>query len=327
MWRCLENVRGLVGVPALWQSWLGGEFAAFNRAYLRKRPGRAESYPCARGCGCAHELVPRADGSFVAVCACDPADCEDFGVTLADAALLELNWARLGCALCGALKCDGRDTELGAGVRQIGAFSSAAVPVVLSVQDDRDDFRQALAGVVARLGGPFILLTPTSRFVDASGLEMLRGARAECFDLETHVLLMGSGALQAKTNPVELFAAFLPGAREPAPEDVARRLFALVEELESEGKWRKAPVTKVFHLYCVKGLSRAKVAEGCGCVPGLVTLRLKLIEKKLGRKPIDLRELSSHFEEIEDAVSDSKAAFISRKHAIYGSSPDSDQDE
>jgi hypothetical protein len=123
-----------------------------------------------------------------------------------------------------------------------------------------------------------------------------------------------------------LFAAFLPGPTGAASDEVARRLFAVVEELEAEGKWRKAPVTKVFHLYCVKGLSRAEVAKGCGCVPGLVTLRLKLIEKKLGRKPVELRQLSPQFERIEDSLSDSRAKSIHRKGAIYGD-PSDDEGE
>ena len=328
VWRCLENIRGLVGVPALWRSWLGGDFAAFRGAFLRQRPERAGSYPCPNACGRTRDVVGRADGSFVAVCACDPWNGDDFAVRAADLVLLELSWSGLGRALCRALECDVRDTDLGVpGARQIGAFSPAAVPVVLSIQDDRDDFRLALAGVAARLGKPFILLAPTSGFVDAVGLEMLRGARAEFFDLETNVLLMPSGSLQAKNNPTGLFAAFLPGPAGQAPDEVARQLFALVEELEAEGKWRKAPVTKVFHLYCVKGLSRAEVAKGCGCVPALVTLRLKLIEKKLGRKPIELRQLSPQFEQIEDSLSDPRAKNIYRKGAIYGDSPDDEQEE
>ena len=326
IWRCLENVRGLVGVPALWQSWLGGEFGVFRSAFLRQRPERARSYPCPNVCGGTRDVVGRSDGSFVAVCSCDPLNGDDFALAAGDLVLLELSWSRLGRALCGALKCDVRDTDLGVpGARQIGAFSPAAVPVVLSIQDERGDFRHALAGIAARLGRPFILLAPTSGFVDAGVLEILRGAQAEFFDLESHVLPLPSGTLQARKNPTELFAAFLPGPAGRPPDEVARQLFALVEELEGEGKWRKAPVTKVFHLYCVKGLSRAEVAKGCGCVPALVTLRLKLIEGKLGRKPIELRQLSPQFEEIEESLSDSRAQNIYRKGAIYGDSQDDEQ--
>ncbi len=319
VWQCLEGIRGQVGVPALWRAGLGDRFDGFCKNFLGKRAGRAESYPCPRECGCAHELVPRGDGLLVAVCACDPPCCDDFTVAPGEAVLWELNWRKLGVALCGVLKSDVRDTDLGvAGARQVGAFSSAAVPVVLSVQEGRRDFQAAVAGVIAALGKRFILLAPTSRFVDGWVLGRLTGAGARFFDLESHVAVMASGALQALKDPMELFAPLLAGAREPEPEDVARRLFALVEELESEGKWRKAPVIQVFRLYCLKGFSRAEVAKRCGCVPGLITLRLKTIEKRLGRKAAELRVLSPQFEEIEDSLSDSRARHIYRKGAVYG---------
>lgn len=328
MWQCLENIRGLVGVPALWQSWLGGDFGTFRAAFLGRRPERAESYPCLNACGRARDVVGRADGSFVAVCACEPWNGDDLALKAADLVLLELSWSRLGRALCATLECDVRDTSLGVpGARQIGAFSPAAVPVVLIIQDDRDEFRSALAAVAARVGKPFILIAPTSRFLDVPGQEILRAFEAEVFDLETNVLLLPSGVLQAKKNPMVLFARFLPGSTGEAPDEVARQLFALVEELEGEGKWRKAPVTKVFQLYCVKGLSRAEVAKKCGCVPGLITERLKRIEKKLGRKPSELRQLSPHFEQIEDSLSDPRAKGIYRKGAAYGESLDDEQEE
>jgi len=163
--------------------------------------------------------------------------------------------------------------------------------------------------------------------MDAVGVEILRGARGEFFDLQTNVLLMPSGTLQAKKNPMELLTAFVPEPVGQAADEVARRVLAMVEALEATGKWRKAPVTKVFQLYCAKGLSRAEVAKRSGCSPALVTLRLKLIEKKLARKPIELRQLSPQFEQIEDSLSDPRAKTTYRKGAIYGDSADDEQEE
>jgi hypothetical protein len=321
-------MRGLVGVPALWQSWLGGEFDAFSRAFLRKRKGRTESYPCPRECGCAHGIVERRDGALVAVCRCEPWNCDDFAVTAAQASLLELDWRGLGRALCAALKCEQRETDLGlCGARQIGGFSAAAVPVVLSVQDSRKDFNNVVASVASRLGKPFILLAPTSRFVDAGSLGVLKGAGAGFFDLETHVLLMPSGKLQAKTNPMELFAAFVPEPDGQAADDVARQLFGVVKALDSKNVVRKAPVLTVFRLYFVDGLSRAQVAKRCGCVASLITSRIKQIEQTLGKKRDELRGMSSHFQGIEDSLSDSRARRIDRKRSIYGDSPAGEQEE
>jgi hypothetical protein len=264
----------------------------------------------------------------VAVCACEPWNGDDFALAAADLVLLELSWSKLGRALCRALECDVRDTDLGMpGARQIGAFSPTAVPVVLSIQDDRDDFRQALGGIVSRVGKPFILLAPTSGFLDAGALDMLRGARAEFFDLETHVLLLPSGALQAKKNPAELFSGFVSSTADRAPDEVARQLFAVVKALDSERVVRKAPVMTVFRLYFVEGRSRAEVAKRCGCVPGLVTSRITQIEAKLGRTRDQLRVMSAQFEEIEDSLSDPRAKKTYRKGAAYGDSPDGEPEE
>jgi hypothetical protein len=111
-------------------------------------------------------------------------------------------------------------------------------------------------------------------------------------------------------------------ATEPVSEDEARRLFALLRALELESNFRKAPVTRVFMLYCLDGKSRDAVARDCNCSPSLITLRLQAIERKLGRKPAELRQFSDHFERIADSLSDSRARRIDRRRAIDGSEPD-----
>jgi len=201
------------------------------------------------------------------------------------------------------------------------------VPVVLAVQESRDDFGHAVAGLAAKLGMPFILVAPTNHLMDARGLEILKGARGQCFDMESLVLLLPSGAVQAKQNPMEVFAAFLPGSSGPAPEDVARQVFATLEKLDSQGDWRKAAPSKVLRLYYGKGLSRREVAKRCGCVAGLITLRLQQIEGALKMTRAELLGLSSHLQRIEDSLSDSRARSIYRKGAAYGDSPDDGQEE
>src|SRR5580658_4587504 len=99
---------------------------------------------------------------------------------------------------------------------------------------------------------------------------------------------------------------------EPASDDVARQVFALVKALESKTNFRKAPVTKVFQLYCLESLSCREVAKAYRCSPGLVSSRLKVIEEKLGRKPEQVRAFSAEFERIADSLRDSRARQISR---------------
>ncbi len=107
-------------------------------------------------------------------------------------------------------------------------------------------------------------------------------------------------------------------APEPAPEPIsegtAKGLFALIEKMESETQYRKAPLVEVLRLYCNKHMTRAQIAKKCRCVPSLITLRLQQIEKKLGCKPAQLRQLSSHIEAIEDSLTDSRARKINRRN-------------
>ncbi len=103
---------------------------------------------------------------------------------------------------------------------------------------------------------------------------------------------------------------------EVASDEDARRLFALLKALESEGNYRKAPVTRVFQLYCLEGLTRDEVAKKCHCVPSLVTLRLQAIEAKLGRKATELRQLSGHFERIAESLTDERARRINRASVV-----------
>jgi hypothetical protein len=326
VWQCLENVRGLVGVPALWRSWLGGEFDAFSRAFLRKKRERAKSFPCPRECGCAHEIIERSDGSLVAVCCCEPWNCDDFAVTLQDLALLELDWPRLGRALCAALKCDLRESHLGLrGARQIGAFSAATVPVVLTIQNERNDFRNVVAELVARWRQPFILFAPTSRFMDGPCCELLATCKAEFFDVESHVILTPQGNLRARKPAGELFARFSPDAKEPVPESVARQIFALVEKLEGGKRMKEPSPLKVFMLYCGRELTAQQVAVECGCAKGTVVSRLKMIRNATGVDPDKLRAYSPHLQNIEEDITDSRAKRIHRKATV--DAPDDDGDE
>jgi hypothetical protein len=96
----------------------------------------------------------------------------------------------------------------------------------------------------------------------------------------------------------------------PASDNEAARVFALLDALESETNYRKAPVTRVFQLYCLKAMTRNQVARACRCAPSLVTLRLQCIEVRLGRKPAELRVLSSHIEQIADSLRDDRARRI-----------------
>jgi hypothetical protein len=317
LWHCFEDLPGLIAVPAGWQGRVGKYFEAFKVAFLTSTGQQARSFPSPYLCECSLRVCSHRDGSIVAVSECGSTGCKDQEITSADVMLWELNWKKLGRAVAGALECEWREADIGIhGTRQIGSFGAASVPVILTIQHSRHAFADVVRQVVLHAGNHFVLLSPTSRFLDANSQGLLKKAHAGFFDLESNLGLLPSGALHAAKKAGELFSAYLPEASEPANDNEARRLFALIQQLESENAWRKAPTLQVFRLYCMENLSRNQVARRCGCVPSLITLRLKAIEKKLGRKPSELRQLSSHFEAMENSLSDSRAKEIYRKGAM-----------
>ena len=207
-------------MASLWQRRVGDEFATVKAAFLQARPKPAVSLPCPHECGCAHAVVRHDDGRIVAVCRCDPWNCDDIPLIDADLVVYELSWPKLGRALAGAFgfAAKGGGFKL-PGTMQIGAYASAAVPVVLTIQHEPAEFRSVVAELAARLREPFILFAPTSRFVDGTCKELLANCRAGFFALESHVSLTTQGNLQARKTGAELFARFLPEEKEPQHEN------------------------------------------------------------------------------------------------------------
>lgn len=310
LWRCLEEIRGLVAVPVEWRAWLGTDFDVFKATFMRKRPGRADSIPCPREPGRAHDVVPRGD-EFVAVC---ESGCPDMPLKREDVEMWEVNPSKLGRAICKAFDCDARVTDLRLPLTwQFGVKFVNAVPVVLTIQNEREDFRNVVAELVARWRQPFILFAPTSRLVDGVCTELLEKANAGFFDLESHVILTAQGNLQSRKSPGELFARFAPDAKEPAGEDVVRRLFGLIEKFESEKHLKPPSALKVFLLYCGRELTAQQVADKCRCSKGTVVNRLEIIRRATNTEPDKLRAYSPHLQKMEDDVAESGAKHIHRK--------------
>ncbi len=317
-WSSLESLPGLNAIPSIWREKLGGQFDLFRAAFLQTRPVPAQSFPCRR-CGCAHDVTIHAPGDIVAVCACDPWNCDDLVLTADDIQILELNWSKLARSLCKAFGLDARPVDIPLhNTRQIGSWSADGVPVILTIQHERRDFQDVVQGLAARRQQKFILLAPTSANFDATSQEILAGSDAGFFALDSHVIFTEQGTLQSARAPGQLFARFTPEAKEPPHEDVARQAFAIAKALDSEQPMKPPTVFAIFRLYCQEELSAAQIAHKCGCSKATVISRLNLLRQKLGRNPAELRRYSAHFGTIEESLSDPRAKRVYRKGAIYG---------
>ena len=283
-WHCLEDVHGLVAVPAVWRARLRADYDVFNDAFLRKRREPARSVPCPHGCGCAHEVVRHEDGRLKGVCRCEPWNCDDLALLPEDVTLWELNTGKFGREVAKAFHLHAREPKLGMrGATQIAAFGNAALPVVLALCEDADALHRALLELASRLPERFIVLTPTSRWWGGDSLELLKRHRARVFDLESQLTLLAGGALAARTSGQDLFSPLLPAVEEAMTKSEAARVFALMKSLDDGPKVRKAPRMFVFRRLVLEQRSQESVARECDCSEALISLRVREIETRMKR--------------------------------------------
>jgi hypothetical protein len=224
---------------------------------------------------------------------------------------LEVDRAKLGRALCKAFGFNSRASDLGVtNTIQIGSYSADAVPVILSLQIERYTFQRVVAQLVANLNKPFILLAPTADHLDANCLSLLARVKAEFFPLDSTVLVTEQGILLPARTPGEIFARFRPEPKDSMPEDTARQLLALIQKFDRD-------TLLVFRKYCVEGMTVIETSRNCSCSRATTYRRLNQIHATTGMHPNQLRQLSPFLGKIEDQLSDSRAARIYRKSAIY----------
>jgi hypothetical protein len=312
IWPALET--GTNAIPSVWRERIGAQFDTVRNAFLQSKPEPAQYFHC-RKCGCAHQVTIHAPGDIVAVCTCDPWNCDELMLTAADIEILELNWAKLARALCKAFGLNARTADLGLhNTRQIGSWSADAVPVILTIQRERHDFQHVVAVLAARLRTKFILLGPTTENLDATSQELLTNVGAEFFSLQNHLVLTDHGTFQPRKLPGEIFARFRP---EPVDDiEMLRKSIALVKAADTAQGVRRITLYTVMRLYCFDLLGAAQIAKRCGCARSLIYARLDEIRIKIGRDPAELRQYASQFETMEDSLTDSRAEHIHRKSAI-----------
>ena len=339
--RMLESLTHFRGTTADWVRWLGTRldsaeeiFGLFQRAFLRKEPTPATHMFCP-DCHCRHEVfvwtieriaaaraelfppthpalalltIPPVPPSISAVCRCeDHCGCPDLQLTAAEIEVWSLNWARLARELCRAFELAPQFVPgYMRNTCQVGSWSSAAVPVFLTIQPDRERLRWVILELITRCRERFILLQPTSRHLDSACLELLANANAGCFPLDGNLVLTHNATLQATRPPGELFVKFTPPLSDSDFSE-AQRIFALVRQLDSESRIRLPSVLTVLRLYCIEELNVGQIAGKCRCAKGTISNRLRQIRKATGTDPILFRRISDHFDRMMDAASDSRA--------------------
>jgi hypothetical protein len=203
-WHALESVPGLRALRVQWEEHLGPEIEAIGRL-LRTTSQRAERYPCPDWVG---DNCPRIVDGDIAFCGNLPPACEDIPLQKGDALIREVDISELIRQIASGLGLRAADPIRDArapGRWRIGihgATHGPDLPVHLLIQLDRDGFYRATSESLVDANGPLLLLAPTSRWLDARLIELLRGRGSSALAL-ADLLEIGERRVLAAKSPLD----------------------------------------------------------------------------------------------------------------------------
>lgn len=229
LWKALEAPYGVVGVCAHLAQVFGEELS-FAEPFLRRLPEPSEVYPCPYpgGPGCPRRVIHRRDGSIVAVCGCDPAECDEVPLQPEDIVAYELAPGLVSKSLARVLgftaspcKLAGRHDIWNAGFFTDGG--AARLPVFLVLAASRRGLQSAIDHLLAEYDSAFIVLVPTLRFVDASLDKRLQRRQSKLIVLE-NALVAVDGKLVALESLATSMGLPVEAALAPQPRATTGRV-------------------------------------------------------------------------------------------------------
>lgn len=211
LWRAVEDLPGRRAERLEWCRLLGEEWTV-AKPMLRQTGAVVERVWCPSpgGVDCPRRVVRHDDKRLVAVCGDQPRNCETLALTLKDIAVLELDEGKLGEALTvpfgmRATKSWFREPDL----LELGTYQVAAgqgVPVVLLWARTPDQAYRAIEFLTHAVDAPFIVATPTERFVGAEARTKVRLAGGVHVSLSDALGADDHGALVSQHPLGKMFA-------------------------------------------------------------------------------------------------------------------------
>jgi hypothetical protein len=226
-WAALDGGSSGEALMVDWH-WIFGSAVDVIRPFLKLTGEKTESFPCPADtpCECRHAIGETLRGELIATCGCGHSHCRTYQIEPEDILFHGIDFDCFGDSIRQALGFakPGSAAYVSAGLREIGTYAAAAVPVYLSLEES-DGLVRELAKLLELRDGPFLVLTPTGGSWSAE-VEALARPHAG-----GHIAL--SSVLSAS---VDGFTS--NGAIEPMLANFARRLgkgngmVAMVERIE-----------------------------------------------------------------------------------------------
>jgi hypothetical protein len=243
LWRGLETVGSrLTAVAASWQRHMGEDFQRVRTSLISHTGREASSVPSRFICDCRLRVVKHAADDIVGISDCETVGCNDVTLTAAEIELLELKMTKLARAVSSALGCDLRQAETDIeGTQQIATYGEACLPVVFAVPRSQRECELLVRQLIWHYSGNFVVLVPSTRFIDGNAQSALRKVNAGIFALESFVTVTEDGSLRSNRTAAELFGSC--GQVGSAPRDVG-----LVKTIEKIGRDIEAVARNTYEL-------------------------------------------------------------------------------
>lgn len=213
-WQVLETNFPLGGPRRHVRELLGSDLAgALEQAGVLVQRRVADRYPCPRagGDGCPREVIEREDGSVVAVCGNEPAECVDLELTAKDIEVIAVVPENLAEAIGKTLQVR-TNVEPLSGLRhgyRVGTFIPEAGikhAIYFVARCSEREYAEALDALRTHaVGQTFAVLLPTDRFVAEELRRQVAVAGITLVSLADAVGFDAQRGLRALVDPLKLF--------------------------------------------------------------------------------------------------------------------------
>jgi hypothetical protein len=194
LWQAIEQIPGLLAVPAVWAEKCGNEFDLL-KPYLRPIDQVGSNFPCPYPSvrDCPRKIIDHGGGEYVAICRNLPKICLDVPLTAKEALLHELDlFAFLKPVLhASSIRSEAPRTR-GHGVWSVGLshrLSSLNQPIFFLVFAGAMAFQSAVRDLLLDVTGQFVIMAPTNRHRTAGIQERLQARGIGYLCLEEQLLV------------------------------------------------------------------------------------------------------------------------------------------
>jgi lambda repressor-like predicted transcriptional regulator len=200
LWRALEGIPGLIGVPEIWRQECGEDFE-FAAPHLKPTDMIGKRYPCPNSFSeCPRRIIDYSDDEFAAICQDEHQRCERVPLTRREALIHRLDLSGLLQPVLRAAMIRPQAMTLHSpGLWAVGLSEQPHVrnyPVYFLLAHSQSSHEAAVGRLLLDIPDSFLLVLPTNRFRTVETERRLRERRVECLCLEEQVFVDGQGKFQ-----------------------------------------------------------------------------------------------------------------------------------